>query len=103
MLFNILSQPLDIRLVFGYLENLHRPARELLNPCMANLAQLVRALDCESRGRGFDPHNSPQIVCKIFSILLEDERFMVFRSLSRKMLRPWHLGSEGGPIDTYPF
>ena len=28
---------------------------------MAIVAQLVRALDCESRGHGFDPHHSPQI------------------------------------------
>lgn len=28
---------------------------------MANVAQLVRALVCGSRGRGFDPHRSPQI------------------------------------------
>jgi hypothetical protein len=28
---------------------------------MAGLAQLVRALGCGSKGRGFDPHSSPQI------------------------------------------
>ena len=28
---------------------------------MADVAQLVRALDCGSGGRGFDPHHSPQI------------------------------------------
>ena len=26
---------------------------------MANIAQLVRALDCGSEGRGFEPHYSP--------------------------------------------
>ena len=26
---------------------------------MAGVAQLVRALDCESGGRGFEPHRSP--------------------------------------------
>ena len=26
---------------------------------MADVAQLVRALDCGSGGRGFDPHHSP--------------------------------------------
>ena len=28
--------------------------------CMADVAQLVRALDCGSGGRGFEPHHSPQ-------------------------------------------
>ena len=27
---------------------------------MVNVAQLVRALDCGSKGRGFEPHLSPQ-------------------------------------------
>ena len=27
---------------------------------MVSLAQLVRASDCGSEGRGFDPHTSPQ-------------------------------------------
>ena len=27
---------------------------------MAGVAQLVRALDCGSGGRGFEPHRSPQ-------------------------------------------
>ena len=28
---------------------------------MADVAQLVRALDCGSGGRGFEPHHSPHI------------------------------------------
>ena len=28
---------------------------------MVNVAQLVRALDCGSKGRGFEPHLSPFI------------------------------------------
>ena len=28
---------------------------------LADVAQLVRALDCGSGGRGFEPHHSPQI------------------------------------------
>ncbi len=27
---------------------------------MVNVAQLVRALDCGSKGRGFEPHLSPK-------------------------------------------
>ena len=30
---------------------------------MVELAQLVRALDCGSRGRGFDPHIPPHFFC----------------------------------------
>ena len=32
---------------------------------MADVAQLVRALDCGSGGRGFEPHYSPQEIIKI--------------------------------------
>ena len=28
---------------------------------MVNVAQLVRALDCGSKGRGFEPHLSPSL------------------------------------------
>ena len=41
---------------------------------MADVAQLVRALDCGSGGRGFEPHHSPQVLRqfvhtnKLFSI-----------------------------------
>ena len=37
---------------------------------MADVAQLVRALDCGSGGRGFDPHHSPQIKIPIRSVFL---------------------------------
>lgn len=29
---------------------------------MVNVAQLVRALDCGSKGRGFEPHLSPLLL-----------------------------------------
>ena len=32
---------------------------------MVSLAQLVRASDCGSEGRGFDPHTSPQKTCRM--------------------------------------
>ena len=41
---------------------------------MADVAQQVRALDCGSGGRGFEPHHSPQVLQqfvhtnKLFSI-----------------------------------
>lgn len=35
---------------------------------VVTVAQLVRALDCDSRGRGFDPRQSPQIVEPAFKI-----------------------------------
>ena len=34
------------------------------NPNMVSIAQLVRASDCGSEGRGFDPHCSPSIKVK---------------------------------------
>lgn len=43
---------------------------------MANIAQLVRALDCGSGGRGFEPHYSPQensfrhLCLKLFSLAI---------------------------------
>ena len=46
---------------------------------MADVAQLVRALDCGSGGRGFDPHHSPQIksptLCGMFYLGIEYGRF----------------------------
>ena len=34
--------------------------QRLLKINMVNVAQLVRALDCGSKGRGFEPHLSPR-------------------------------------------
>ena len=31
---------------------------------MVSLAQLVRASDCGSEGRGFEPHTSPQVIVR---------------------------------------
>ena len=37
---------------------------------MVSLAQLVRASDCGSEGRGFDPHCSPQRGFRSIGILI---------------------------------
>ncbi len=44
------------------------------------VAQLVRALDCGSRGRGFEPHHPPETVPKlgaVFFILIKIYLFQV--------------------------
>ena len=43
--------------IFGSSKNLRNFATLLAN--MVSIAQLVRASDCGSEGRGFDPHCSP--------------------------------------------
>jgi hypothetical protein len=47
---------------------------------MAGVAQLVRALGCGSRGRGFDPRRLPQILTDIRWIFsfLPRSRFLFF-------------------------
>ena len=46
---------------------------------MVNVAQLVRALDCGSKGRGFEPHLSPRnkkdLQLKILFCLYQFARF----------------------------
>ncbi len=37
------------------------------------VAQLVRALDCGSRGRGFEPHHPPETVPKLGAVFLFNE------------------------------
>ena len=37
-------------------------------PYMVSVAQLVRVLDCDSRGRGFEPHQSPKIGYPVCSV-----------------------------------
>ncbi len=39
-----------------------RPTFAAQNQNMVSIAQLVRASDCGSEGRGFDPHCSPKVV-----------------------------------------
>ena len=41
--------------------------RQALIAYMVNVAQLVRALDCGSKGRGFEPHLSPREGSSYFS------------------------------------
>lgn len=40
---------------------------------MDDVAQLVRALDCGSRGRGFDPHH-----CPLFKTVVTDGFFLPY-------------------------
>ena len=54
---------------------------------MVVVAQLVRASDCDSEGRGFEPHHPPKILlkCRIFFVpaLIFDkkERIMYIKNL----------------------
>ncbi len=49
---------------------------------MVNVAQLVRALDCGSKGRGFEPHLSPLVEKKhsVFRMLFLCFLLVFFRS-----------------------
>ncbi len=58
---------------------------------MAGLAQLVRASGCGSEGRGFDPHNSPQIKIPSFSgIFYLINNKLVTKQASRLKLAQLH-------------
>lgn len=52
----------------------------LLLKGLADVAQLVRALDCGSGGRGFEPHHSPQ------EIIRESPQRRFLFDLKRKIL-----------------
>jgi hypothetical protein len=41
---------------------------------MVGIAQLVRASDCDSEGRGFEPHYSPKSPLKKINLLRRNEQ-----------------------------
>ncbi len=57
-----LKKSLQIIQIGLSLHHFFRKGKRSLN--MVNVAQLVRALDCGSRGRGFKSHLSPIKACK---------------------------------------
>ncbi len=52
---------------------------------MVNVAQLVRALDCGSKGRGFEPHLSPTLLI----------RFTFYTVNVAQLVRALDCGSKG--------
>ena len=56
---------------------------------MVDVAQLVRASDCGSEGRGFEPHPPPineSLAMQGFRYLLSIPKKIFFQSLSRGLL-----------------
>ena len=53
---------------------------------MVNVAQLVRALDCGSRGRGFESHLSPGLVKPVHSSV---PAFFTYMALTARCYKPY--------------
>lgn len=50
------------------------------------VAQLVRASDCDSEGRGFEPHHPPQLISRLVRRLPQDRFQAPFRVLGSDRL-----------------
>ena len=53
---------------------------------MVAIAQLVRASDCDSEGRGFEPHWLPKIVpAKLAGIFMPTQRYLLNSSQNKEL------------------